>query len=162
MKEYTLVVVDMQPDFPASNDPKTLSAVEREVRKAIKRGFGVVVLEVPYFSPLDEEGLKPTHRSILKLLDGYSRYRVTQKRWSDGSCQVVRMCEDYKFANKRFRVCGVNTDACVLETVLGLAQRLPESKIKVIKDACNTAFNQNCWDKFLVAPNVKLKTSKKS
>ena len=160
VKEYTLVVVDMQPDFPASNNPATLRAVEREVRKAIKHRLPVVVLEIPYFSPLDEDGLKPTHRSIMRLLTGYDHYRVVQKRWSDGSSHVILTCEDSKYMKHRFRICGVNTDACVLETVLGLAKRLPKCKIRVIKNACNTVFSSDCWDKFLVAPNVKLKRGK--
>ena len=156
MKKYTLVVVDMQPDFSASNDPNTRTAVEWEVRKAIKRGLPVVVLEIPYFSPIDEDGLEPTHRSIMNLLSGYKRYQVVQKRWSDGSSHVISSCEDHMYGQQRFRVCGVNTDECVLQTVLGLARRLPMSKIKVVKNACNAAVDRDCWDKFLVAPNVKL------
>ncbi|HEY9870731.1 MAG TPA: isochorismatase family protein [Candidatus Obscuribacterales bacterium] len=161
MKEYTLVVVDMQPDFPASKDPATLAAVQREVKRAMHFHCPVVLLEVPYFSPLDEEGYKPTHRSIMQLLSGYDRYQVVQKIFSDGSLNVINTCEWKKYGTKRFRVCGVNTDLCVLETVLGLARRLPESTIKVVQDACNTSYDKNCWEQFTVHPNIVLKPTSK-
>ena len=43
------------------------------------------------------------------------------------------------------KICGVNTDACVMETVRSLSEKLPECDIQVIKNACNSLsmYNHN-------------------
>ena len=40
------------------------------------------------------------------------------------------------FNSEKIRVCGVNSDACVRETVQTLAEKLPDSKITVALEAC--------------------------
>jgi nicotinamidase-related amidase len=156
MSEYTLVVVDMQSDFRAANDPATIAAVEKEILEAVRLHQSVVVLEIAYFSPLDEQGLKPTHRSLMSHLKGYDRVAVRQKIYSDGSRHVLNTCSEQGYSRSRFRVCGVNTDACVVETAVGLAKAEPTSTVEVLQGACNTTSQTVDWQKFLVEPNVRL------
>src|SRR5688572_20981271 len=111
----------MQPTFPAARNDATVAAVEREILRAKRGGMPIVFLEIPYFSPLDEEGLPPTLKSLMALVKDYKPHQVMQKRYSDGSRQVNHICEEKGWTRRRFRVVGVNTDSCVLETVLGLA-----------------------------------------
>ncbi|MBX9691318.1 MAG: isochorismatase family protein [Cyanobacteria bacterium] len=161
MTAYTLVIVDMQPCFSAANDRATLQAIKKEIRRAKELGMPIVALEIDCFSPLQER-LPRTHKRLLELLVGYPRYRMEEKRFNDGSNAVlwaleVLGCDE---EGRNLRVCGVNTDACVLDTVLGLAKRLPKSRINVLKDACNTSGNKNCWARF-TPPNVFVVSNRK-
>jgi len=153
-EEYTLVVVDMQPDFAASRHPLTLNAVEREVRAARRRGCPVVVLQIPYFSPRDEVGYRPTHERIMRHLASYRRKQVVEKLQSDGSYQVIVTCARNGFTLERFRVCGVNTDICVLKSVQGLSETLPACRITVVADACNSSYEPDCLPVFRFFDNV--------
>jgi len=46
-----------------------------------------------------------------------------------------------------FRMCGVNSDACLLESIQGLVEKLPKCRITVPQDACNclTGKNNDVW-----------------
>jgi len=153
MNEYTLVIVDMQPCFSAANDPQTLDAIAAEILKAKERRMPIVTLEIDCFSPMQDERNPRTHKRLRKLLEGYSLHRMEEKRFNDGSWAVLYALDRFDVEPRCFRVCGVNTDACILDTVLGLAKKLPKGRIFVVKDACNSSHNRDCWDKF-TPPNV--------
>lgn len=169
MNEYTLVVVDMQRNWEAANDPTTIQNVEREVRAARQRGCAVLLIRIPYWSPMDEQGLPDTHRSIRELLTGYDKAGSGDKlMWQDGASNVENLCHHYKFRTDNLRVVGVNTAGCVWALVKGLTERLPETRITVVKDACNSAFglsegkkcperwNDSMWSFFEALPNLTL------
>lgn len=145
-EETTLVVVDMQPYFAASQHPDTLAAVEREIRSAIEREAPIVVLE------FEDSG--KTHESLMRLLRKYRRLAVRVKTTDDGSAWVTSACRQHGFGMKHFRICGVNTDACVLATVLGLTDRIPDCTVEVVRDACNSNYSTYNWCDYRNRRNV--------
>jgi len=159
MSESTLVVLFMQEVFGAANDPETINNVEKLILEAKANGNGIIFVELPYYSPIDDEPYPPTHKRLTdhvvkydrgRRVDLYSRYAIRSiyYRDSDASSMVAGTAVEREFALENVIVCGVNTDLGVLDSVLGLAKRLPKSEISVVMDACNTLYDKDCWDKF--------------
>lgn len=152
----TLVVVDMQPAFEACN-AATIAAVEEEVKAAMDAGHDIVVLQLPAFhNYLMVIPIEPTLESIRNLIAGYPRAVIKNKYKTSGAEEVIQVCQWKGFAQKRFRVCGVNTDMCVYETVLDLACMFEAERIEVVKKACNTIYEPNPWKMFAHLANVVL------
>lgn len=148
-----LVVIDMQSFFPASNNPSTVRAVMREVEAAVKANQPVILVE---FEP---EQVGRTHDCILRLLKHYGAVVSVTKTDADGSREVLEACLINGIPSNQLRVCGVNSDACVLETIQGFLNLAPESRITVVKDACNclTGSSNDVWSEdFPALPVVVL------
>jgi nicotinamidase-related amidase len=151
MSYPTLVVIDMQPSFCSARDPDVVASVAREIIEA-KSNHGSIIF-------LEYNSCFPTLKGLLNLARGYKKkYRLT-KDDDDGSLEIFNHVKRHgdSINIQEFRVCGVNTDYCVLETVSGMLNKLPDSKIKLVKDACGTdgceKFN---WRKFIKHKNLKL------
>lgn len=183
MGKYTLVVIDMQPYFHDSCDETLLANIAREILRAIDRNCDILFTEVPYFSPLDDEGLKPTHRRLRDSVRGYKHCHTVNKMMFprgpyEGARCVLNGCDYYHLGKKRFRICGVyaggwqrNDDGsfvvdesgerqatgCVFDITLGLTKLLPAARIKVVRDACRDTrsfVKQVHWEDFSALPNV--------
>jgi hypothetical protein len=140
----------MQRDFDAANEASTMAAVEQAIVDAIRSHQPIVVLEY--------KRCEPTHSSLMEHLDGrYDRFAVKVKPDNDGSIEVLDVCEERGFGTHQFLVCGVNTDACVKDTVTGLSKRVPNSQIEVLKEACSCGYPYD-WEKFPQLSNVVLAT----
>jgi nicotinamidase-related amidase len=125
---YTLVVVDMQPEFIAARDKKVQLHCKRAIAKAIKQRASIVFVEF-----VDHGDTLPC---LTKLTRGYDKvYHVSKDEW-DGSQQSLAVIRQNKLSGKRFVVCGVYTDCCVNATVGGLVRSVPDSRIKVLRNAC--------------------------
>lgn len=149
--EVTLVVVDMQAPFVEScHDPELVPNVLAQVRLAISRGWGIVILEVN--PPLHGK----TIGSVIDLLQGhYERFNVCSKEANDGSKQVLESCASFNYTDQFFRVVGVLIDSCVFDTVLGLTGRNKSCRVRVVKEACSTYHNPACaWSEFKLGPRV--------
>lgn len=144
---YVLVVVDMQCGFRASLTESTLAAVATEINEARSNGQAIVILEYAKYPA--------THESLLNLVQGYEKCVVETKFDDDGSLQIIEACLFNGFSAARFRLCGVNTHACVQSTALGLADRLDESTVQVVKTACNDDYPQP-WTSFAKRANLQL------
>lgn len=145
--DYTLVIVDMQPQFLASTKKDTLAAVEREIRFAMEKKAAIIILEYRNWGP--------TNPTITDLTDSYQRCAVSEKALDDGSREILNTCKEQGFSNRRFRVCGVNTHACVEATVSGLAKAASRSRIEVVKETCNDS-EGNDWRDFPKRRNIVL------
>lgn len=186
MSRYTLVIVDMQPFFEEANDELTISNVEREVKEAIKQGCDIVFVEIPYFSPMDDQGLKPTHSRLTDLVKEYQRSHTILKMMFprgrfEGANNIIRGSSHFHYNKKQFRICGVLTGGwirksdgsietdertglpqhtgCVFDIVLGLSQLLPDALIEVVQDACRDsrpAAQETNWNDFGQLPNVSV------
>lgn len=172
MKKYTLVVVDMQPCWPAANDPTTIKQVKRAVRKARRQNNPIVLFHIPYLSAMDEEGYPPVRKDIRRLVRGYKLAKeITKGAFEDGASKFIALSERKGFSLKRVRVCGVNTSGCVYAFVSGMVEELPKCKIKVLTGACNSHFGltqrgdevvqdgewrSEMWEFFERLPGVKL------
>jgi nicotinamidase-related amidase len=133
----TLVIIDMQPGFYCADQPDLIEKVCEEVRQAIDDNSGIVVLE--YY-----QGGK-TLRKIADLLDKHHLVDYTVKEMNDGGEDVAEMIDRNYFDESHLRVCGVNTEACVAETVETLSMIYPDATIEVIEDACNGHDNSFDW-----------------
>ena len=127
-----LIVIDMQPGFGATES--VLDAVVHEVKKARRRNEWVLVVEyeargrTPYRITRELKGYKKYDKVIKERNDGGTAIfnRLTRRRWSFSYPVVPRA--------SHFKVCGINTDACVFETVRSLSYL--KGKVTVLSHAC--------------------------
>ena len=148
-----LVVIDMQPGYKASSDAITQWFVKQEISRA--RLENQLILIVEYHA----HEMGETYPDIMKLVDGYERAVVVPKSGDDGSAEILRACAARGFSQTSFRMCGVNSDACVLESVQGLVDKEPGCSITVVQDACNclTGRASDVWyEDFPAIPNVNV------
>jgi len=118
--KYTLIVVDMQHMFPASS--KCLDACKDIVRAFVKTNNDIVFVEYV--------GCGQTISS-LKRLARNAHYVYKDK--CDGS-KEINECVTKNALSTNFVVCGVNTGACVLETVVGLTYY--SNKLYIVEPGC--------------------------
>ncbi|HEY9785651.1 MAG TPA: hypothetical protein V6D17_09640 [Candidatus Obscuribacterales bacterium] len=149
-----LVIIDMQPDeFPASSDEKTIAGVMREITNAKANLWGIVIVE---FDPHETGKTDPR---LMRLIEGYANLAVVAKSEDDGSAEIFEAIIEHGFWPENLRICGCNSDACVLRTVEGYAKRVPSSHIQVVKSACNclTGPTNDVWtEKFPSIANVEV------
>ena len=150
----TLVIVDMQPDLPASNEEWLKGAVYQEIMMARGEDSGIVILE--YMHPNPPRHLGDTYQYLVSAAAGNCDvFAMRVKATLDGSERVADAVADKLMPTSRFRVCGVNVHGCIQETVLGLAERYPNSIIEVVGYACNDINGIN-WDRFKLPSNVQV------
>jgi nicotinamidase-related amidase len=127
-KAEALIVVDVQPNFPAAET--VIAAVQTQVRKAMREGLHIVFLEY------EGDWYSPTFSEITDLAEKYEYKQVVYKTWDDGSEEVADALwgEWGLRAGTPLRVCGVNTGACVADTAQGLAKK--GFDVTVIQKAC--------------------------
>ncbi len=136
--EPVLVINDMQPGFPASADPLTIYAIEEQIRLAMAKNLPIIVVE------FDAHEIGNTIPQIMRHLTNYKRAVVVSKSDDDGSAEIFEAVIDNGFWPENFIICGVNSDACVMETVRGLIARVPSCIITLIQDACNSDNGKDC------------------
>lgn len=144
----TLVIVDMQHEFEAALDPNVVVGVTYEIIQAKEYGSPIVIVEY--------DGFGRSHDAFFSILKNYRRKAVIKKNDDDGSNEVIRALKRRRFNPFHLRVCGVNSDACVLATVEGLLDKLSQSKIEVVKRACGTDHRGFTWREFVRHPNLQL------
>lgn len=132
---YTLVVVDMQPDFNAANGARVTKNCLREINQAMKDKAFVIFLE--YY------GSGPTIKTLSDAVKTYSKAHFSTKHDDDGSDNVDVFIRKYKMKHNLIKVCGVNTDCCVRSTVEGLSCLYKRATIDVIADACDSDWNHS-------------------
>jgi nicotinamidase-related amidase len=143
MNNYTLLVIDMQSQYPAANKISVIDSVLREIEKAKENKCGIIVVEFatePQYKTWDHTSFSPTHDSIMEAIKGYDRASVVEKYETDGSVYIHNFLEkNWDFNTDFFRVCGVNTDICVAKTINGLFEDYyQDATFIIVKDACNT------------------------
>lgn len=161
--DAVLLVLDMQTGFPAACDAITIWFVKQEILRAIQLDMPIVILEY------DVDDLGATHKEIMDLVADYPRAivigRAPRRRGQaeherdNGADEVVEACLGHGFLTEGFRVCGVNSDACVVRTVVGLSSLAPSCRITVVQDACNSTNGRNTHvfqDVFPRMPNVSV------
>lgn len=148
---YTLCVIDMQEIFSSSQDAQIQKSCIREIKKAIRDRS--VILFVEY------AGYNPTIRVLTDIVEqaNYKRaYHVIKSR-NDGGKEVTDFLAKHHLPKMNMRVCGVNTDYCVRETVNGIKQALPGAYIHVVADACGSVWNHKYGlQQMKQVPNVKV------
>jgi nicotinamidase-related amidase len=132
----------MQKSYPASE--LVVNQVVSEVRKAIRRNEWIMLVEY------ENEGRILTR--ITRELKEYKKVRKATKVVDNGAYAILwELTISYKETLTRsmgapkpprkishIKICGVNTDACVISTVAGL--RFLNCKITVLSKACANIF----------------------
>ena len=126
---YTLLIVDIQPEFRSAVTKKVKEICKNEIQRAIDTNAGIIFLEY------NDSGR--TMSGLTRITKGYKKVHIIQKEDNDGSSEVRKAVTRFKLPKRKFRVCGVNTDACVEETVIGLSySAVRGSNIEVVASGC--------------------------
>jgi len=141
---YSLVIIDMQVNFPAAQNVKTVTAVIREINQAKRNNRPIFLVEIsPGCMPCG-----PSHPEILAALRGYDNWHRVEKYGSDGTPalttpQAESIGDGPAISEitscKRIRIVGVNTDCCVQMTALGL--KGSGYNVDVVTDACHSQYD---------------------
>jgi len=126
ISDRVLCVIDMQIVFTASQHKKTLLSASRQIRHAMQNGWAIVFVEF--------YGHGKTDYRLVCLTEKYARTSFVTKHNDDGSAEIMAHCHVNNLPNDYFRVCGVNTAACVRSTVRGLQKK---ATVEVYGPACN-------------------------
>lgn len=145
MDKYTLLIIDMQSNFDAANNPNTILSVLKEIKAAKDNGCGIMIVEYRNDPAIEDpkyrlkDQFKDTHSEIMDEIKDYERSAVINKYECNGAFYIKEFLleADCDFNIDSFRVCGVNTDACVASTVNEMADDLFDAEFKIVKAACN-------------------------
>jgi hypothetical protein len=131
--KYTLIIIDIQPQFRKSYTKSLFRNCRREIRKAKIANNNIVLVEY--------SGCGKTSKRLTELVEDYDNVSYVTKEHDDGSYAIVPHLVGKKLIRNNLRICGINTDACVCRTVRGLRKRLPNSNIVVVENACWSSYN---------------------
>jgi nicotinamidase-related amidase len=131
----TLIIVDMQPKFPASNAPSVIKANQVLIRQFKRQKYPIIVLE--YVARPWDKGGTSTHAALKKTLGKYKKVVFATKEHDDGSDVVKEICDGHGFGTDEFLISGVNLGACVADTAYGLHDLYPHAKICLVEEAVN-------------------------
>lgn len=135
-RKTPLIVIDMQEDYySAARRKGVLKAVKREIKDAKERNALIIFVEFPQY-----EDSARTYKSLTNITKNYYKCMFVFKDGPDGSNDIVEFCLENDIDLSRFkhiRVCGVEANCCVEETVRGLMEYYQNDNVifHVIEDA---------------------------
>jgi len=132
---YSCIIVDMQPMFPASDSPSVQKACIREINKAMRDSAPIVFVEFDSHGHTLENLTDVVHKAK------YTKVWFVIKDQDDGSKEITELLRKNHCPTNQLRVMGINSDYCVRATVEGFHRELPNARIQVIGDACNSPYN---------------------
>lgn len=143
----TLVIIDMQPCYKASNFKRVCRTVAKEIKLAIEKRRPIIVVE------FDAGGLYfPTHAWLLEMVQEYNRFQLVTKSGDDGGREVLNCIRNQGY-RMPVKVCGVNWEACVFETVKTLSKH---GKVQVVREGCGSWRKQYDWTLYKGVRNVQV------
>ena len=143
---YTLVIIDMQPDFEAANYDWLVERIVEDVEQAKENRANILVVEYNDYGD--------THEKIMEAIGDYLNAYTIEKWDDDGSEEIMDAIEDYKLFPE-LHICGINYSACVERTIRGLLMsEYPPNDIYVIVESCT---NPEDWEEVL--PSASLRTT---
>ena len=122
---YVLCIIDMQPDG-FNNSNLIIENVSQLVREAILNKAFIVIAQF--------KGCGETHINIINEIQKYPYKKYVWHNKNDKSKPIKEILKNIFV--RQIKVCGVNTEYCVKDTVHGLAKKF-YIPIKVIEKACN-------------------------
>lgn len=124
---YVLCIIDMQP-VGFNNSNLIIENVLQLVRQAVVDKAFIVIAQ---FKRCGE-----THINIKNELHKYSYKEYVWHNKNDKSKPIQEVLNSLSIFVRQMKICGVNTEYCVIETVHGLTKKF-HIPIKVIEKACN-------------------------
>lgn len=133
-----LVIIDMQRHFQAARHLQLIFNIVNKVKEYIERNESIIILE--FYD--DDDDLGRTVPEILDVVDEYKNCFIVGKDQNDGGEEISGIINEQSLDISEFEVCGVNLDACVMDTVVTMAWYYPDTPISVILDCCNSVTGQ--------------------
>ena len=136
LRKYVLCLIDLQTMFDAATDANLLKHIKREVTAAIRANHDIMLVRY--------SGCGSIVADVQQMLKGYSNVYQVYKKWDGGGKEVSKAIIKRYGKGVHLRVGGVNTNACVQDTVIELAdifstkKEFKRRKIQVVKKACWT------------------------
>ena len=124
---YVLCIIDMQP-VGFSNSTLIIDNVVHLVREAIVDKAFIVIAQF--------KGCGETNINIIHEIQKYPYKKYVWHNKNDKSKPIQELLNSLNIFVRQIKVCGVNTEYCVKDTVHGLAKKF-HIPIKVIEEACN-------------------------
>ncbi len=124
---YVLCIIDMQP-VGFSNSNLITDNVLQLVREAIADKAFIVIAQF--------KGCGDTHLTLINEMQTYPYKEYVWHNKNDKSKPIQEVLHSRNIFVRQMKVCGVNMEYCVKDTVHGLAKKFYIS-IKVIEKACN-------------------------
>jgi nicotinamidase-related amidase len=124
---YVLCIIDMQP-IGFGNSNLIIENVLQLVREAIVNKAFIVIAQF--------KGCGETHINIIHEIQKYPYKTYVWHNKNDKSKPIQDVLNSLNIFVRQIKVCGVNTEYCVKDTVHGLAKKF-HIPIKVIEEACN-------------------------
>ncbi len=124
---YVLCIIDMQP-IGFGNSKIIIENVLELVRKA--------VVDKAFIAIAQYKGCGETHINITNELQHYPYKEYVWHNKNDKSKPIQEALNSRKVFVRQMKICGVNTEYCVKDTVHGLSKKF-HIPIKVIENACN-------------------------
>jgi nicotinamidase-related amidase len=124
---YVLCIIDMQP-IGFYNSNFIIENVLNLVREAIANKAFIVIAQF--------KGCGETHINIINEIHEYPYKEYIWHNKNDKSKPIQEVLKNHNIFVRQIKICGVNTEYCVKDTVHGLAKKF-HIPIKVIENACN-------------------------
>ena len=124
---YVLCIIDMQP-VGFNNSNVIIENVLQLVREAIRDNAFIVIAQF--------QRCGDTHTKLIKAMQHYPYKEYVWHNKNDKSKPIQDILKNRHIFVRQMKICGVNTEYCVKDTVHGLAKKF-HIPIKVIEKACN-------------------------
>jgi nicotinamidase-related amidase len=149
----TLIIIDMQPYFSSAKDNLTIAGVIKEIQKACRYRWPIMVVEYINCGPTDPH--------IMEEVKKHNSWIQFSKEEDDGSSEIIEMSNKHSISLENLIICGVNTDCCVFDTVQGLTSKIsPQPQITIVQHACNTSETDDVdheqFETWFNKPNMKI------
>ena len=124
---YVLCIIDMQP-VGFNNSNLIIENVVQLVRAAVVDKAFIVIAQF--------KGCGETHVNIVRAIEKYPYKEYVCHHKNDKSKPIKEALNRHSIFTRQMKVCGVNTEYCVKDTVHGLAKKF-YIPIYVIEKACH-------------------------
>lgn len=137
---YILVIIDMQPVFWTAHSPRLRSNIIGQVMKAKKEKAAIIVVEYRTYSWEDlQDDERNTFGDIMKAIGDYPITLTVTKCTDNGAPDIIDELANLGWLDKKLLFVGVNYEACVYSTIIGMIQcGLLPSQIGVLPSCCNS------------------------
>jgi hypothetical protein len=126
---YVLIIIDMQDQFEASRNKITIHTIQRLITEAKRDGAFILAAHYMRFGK--------TRPEIRSMITDYAHMDYCYADQNDKSGAIRTKILRHQIRTDTFKICGVNTGACVKATVGGLISMYPNIHILLSNRACN-------------------------